>query len=260
MSAGARQPHAVLDLPSRRHKGLKIERLLDLAARPQPLRLLEIGTGSGGIAHYFASHPTLRCRVTAVDVVDQRLVRDGYDFRLVHDTALPFADAGFDVVLSNHVIEHVGGRAAQLAHLREIRRVMAPGAVGYLAVPNRWMLVEPHYRLAFLSWLPRPLRTPYLRLLRRGGRYDCEPLTLPRLDALLAEAGFAWRHLEVEALRATLDIEGAHGAGARLARRLPDTLIAGMRRMIPTLICRIGPQDSGLFGNAPVDPNGRPGS
>ena len=244
MSADVRQPHAVLDLPSRRHKGLKIERLLDLQRLSRPVRLLEIGTGSGGIAHYFATHPTLRCEVTAVDVVDQRLIRDGYDFRLVHDTALPFADGSFDVVLSNHVIEHVGARAAQLAHLRELRRVMAPGAVGYLAVPNRWMLVEPHYRLAFLSWLPRPLRTPYLRLMRRGQRYDCEPLTLSRLDALLAEAGFVWRHLEVEALRATLDIEGAHGPGMRLARRLPDALIAGMRSMIPTLICRIGHRPS----------------
>jgi ubiquinone/menaquinone biosynthesis C-methylase UbiE len=238
-SDSVRQPHAVLDLSSRRHKGLKIERLLGLAERQQPLRLLEIGTGSGGIAHYFATHPTLHCDVTAVDVVDQRLIRDGYDFSLVHDTALPFADARFDVVLSNHVIEHVGERPAQLAHLRELRRVMAPGGVGYLAVPNRWMLVEPHYRLAFLSWLPRPLRTPYLRLMRRGERYDCEPLTVLRLDALLAEAGFAWQHLEVEALRETLAIEGAQGLGARLARRLPDALIAGMRSLIPTLICRI---------------------
>jgi hypothetical protein len=62
---------------------------------------------------------------------------------------------------------------------------------------------------------------------------------VPQLDSLLAEAGFAWRHLEVEALRATLEIEGAHGPGARLVGRLPDALIAGMRRVIPTLICRI---------------------
>ncbi|OYV31942.1 MAG: methyltransferase type 11 [Thiomonas sp. 20-64-9] len=239
MNLDTRQPHAVLDFPSRRLKGLKIKRLLGLAERQQPMHLLEIGTGSGGIAHYFATHPTLRCEVTAVDVVDQRLIRDGYDFRLVHDTALPFADARFDVVLSNHVIEHVGARDAQLAHLRELRRVLAPGGVGYLAVPNRRMLVEPHFRLAFLSWLPRPLRTPYLRLMRRGERYDCEPLTVPQLDSLLAEAGFAWRHLEVEALRETLAIEGAQGPGAWLAGRLPDPALALTRRAIPTLICRI---------------------
>ena len=239
MSAIARQPHAVLDLPSRRMKGLKIERLLGLDKRPQPIRLLEIGTGSGGIAHYFGTHPTLRCVVTAVDVVDQRLIRDGYEFRLVHDTRLPFADASFDVVLSNHVIEHVGDRGAQLAHLLELRRVLAPAGVGYLAVPNRWMLVEPHYRLAFLSWLPRPLRTPYLRLMRRGAKYDCEPLTVPRLDALLAQAGFGWRHLEIEALRETLAIEGARGLVAKVVARASDRTLKIAQRLIPTLICRI---------------------
>ena len=239
MSAIARQPHAVLDLPSRRMKGLKIERLLGLDKRPQPIRLLEIGTGSGGIAHYFGTHPTLRCVVTAVDVVDQRLIRDGYEFRLVHDTRLPFADASFDVVLSNHVIEHVGDRGAQLAHLLELRRVLAPAGVGYLAVPNRWMLVEPHYRLAFLSWLPRPLRTPYLRLMRRGAKYDCEPLTVPRLDALLAQAGFGWRHLEIEALRETLAIEGARGLVAKVVARASDRTLKIAQWLIPTLICRI---------------------
>ena len=243
MTATTRQPHAVLDLPSRRLKGLKIERLLHLAERCQPIRMLEIGTGSGGIAHYFATHTTLQCAVTAVDVVDQRLIDEGYEFHLVQDTTLPFADRSFDVVLSNHVIEHVGERSAQLAHLREIRRIMAPGGVGYLAVPNRWMLVEPHYRLIFLSWFPRRLRTPYLRLMRRGERYDCEPLSMLQLDALLAEAGFAGLHLEVDALRATLAIEGTHGLGARFVNWLPDAFLVHLRCFIPTLICRleIGP-------------------
>ena len=55
---------------------------------------------------------------------------------------LPFDDARFDVVISNHVIEHVGDEAAQHAHLREIRRVMKADGSAYLAVPNRWMLTE----------------------------------------------------------------------------------------------------------------------
>lgn len=239
MNDATRLPHAVLDLPSRRYKGLKIERLLGLAQRPQPLRLLEIGTGSGGIAHYFATHPELRCEVTAVDVADQRQVRDGYRFVQVSDTHLPFDDAAFDVVFSNHVIEHVGLRDAQLHHLHELRRVLARAGVGYLAVPNRWMLVEPHYRLAFLSWLPRSLRTPYLKLLRRGQHYDCEPLSLTQLDVLLAEAGFASKHLEFEALREMLDIEGTRSLPARLLARLPDGALAPLRGIIPTLICRI---------------------
>jgi ubiquinone/menaquinone biosynthesis C-methylase UbiE len=238
MTAGARQPHAVLDLPSRRHKGLKIERLLGLAERRQPIRLLEIGTGSGGIAHYFATHPTLRCEVTAVDVVDQRLIRDGYDFRLVHDTALPFADARFDVVLSNHVIEHVGERPAQLAHLRELRRVLAPDGVGYLAVPNRWMLVEPHYRLAFLSWLPRPLRSPYLRLMRRGERYDCTPLSLGQLDEVLRDARLTAEHVEAEAIQIMSQIEPKSSWLVLIVSKFGG-LVGRIRCLVPTLICTI---------------------
>src|SRR4249920_1879185 len=125
-SEGQRQPHAVLDLHSRRFKAQKIERLLDLDARPGPLRLLEVGTGSGGIAHYFGTHPSGRFTVEAVDIVDNRLVIDGYRYQSVTDTALPFDDDSFDVVLSNHVIEHVGDATQQRAHLAELKRVLRP--------------------------------------------------------------------------------------------------------------------------------------
>src|ERR1700712_877569 len=136
--AKARKPHATLDLESRHAKGLKIERLLNLKDRLRRIRLLEIGAGSGGISHYFATHPSLNIEVDAVDVVDNRVVADGYRFQLVDGPSLPFADDQFDAVLTNHVIEHVGYRPAQLQHLQEIRRVMRTDAVGYLAVPNRW--------------------------------------------------------------------------------------------------------------------------
>ena len=139
-----RQPHAVLDLPSRGWKAEKIARLLGLSTRKQSIRLLEIGTGSGGIAHWFAHHPQLRCEVVAVDVCDNRQLHEGYAFQQVEGVDLPFEEASFDAVISNHVIEHVGDAQAQARHLAEIRRVMKPDGVGYLAVPNRWMLTEPH--------------------------------------------------------------------------------------------------------------------
>lgn len=231
-----RQPHAVLDLPSRDWKAMKIERLLDLEHRPQPMRMLEVGTGSGGIAHYFGTHPTLRCDVTAVDVCDNRLVRDGYAYEQVQGVELPFADATFDVVITNHVIEHVGDAAEQHKHLTEIHRMLKPDGVGYLAVPNRWMLTEPHFQLKFLSWWPHAWRTPYLRLMRKGTFYDCEPLQMHQLERMLAAAGFRYRNLCVEAWRTTFEIERPQSFGARLLRATPNAVLAPLRRIIPTLI------------------------
>lgn len=234
-----RQPHVVTDLASRRCKAQKIKQLLQLQPMAQPLRLLEIGCGSGGIAHYFATHPDLPCAVTAVDVHDNRQVHEDYTFKQVQGVQLPFADASFDVVISNHVIEHVGTAAEQLTHLQEIRRVLTIDACAYLAVPNRWMLTEPHYRLRFLSWLPHAWRTPYLRLMGKGEFYDCEPLQMHQLEKQLDAAGLTWRNLSIEAWRATFDIERPRQWSTRLLRRIPDALLRPLRPIIPTLIYQL---------------------
>lgn len=236
--AGAeqRQAHVVMDLATRRWKAEKIWQLLDLDARPGPIRLLEVGTGSGGIAHYFGAHPSGRFSVAAVDVVDNRLAFEGFDFSLVTGTDLPFADGSFDVVLSNHVIEHVGDEAEQLKHLAELRRVLRPGGIGYLAVPNRWMLVEPHFRLAFLSWLPRSWRSPYLRLAGKGRFYDCEPLEMRQLERFFERSEVCFHNRVIDALRATLRIERPGSLGDRLVQRLPDGSLRPFLRWIPTHI------------------------
>jgi SAM-dependent methyltransferase len=233
-----RQPHAVLDLPSRRWKALKIERLLNLAAHEGTLRLLEVGTGSGGIAHYFGTHTQGRYSVDAVDVHDNRVVSEGFRYTQVHDIHLPFQSESFDVVLTNHVIEHVGDAAVQLAHLHEIRRVLKPGGVGYLAVPNRWMLVEPHFRLAFLSWLPHAWRTPYVRMVGKGERYDCEPLEMKELERLFEQAGLHCKNICIDALRATFDIERTRSPAARVLTRVPNWVLRPFLPVIPTLIYR----------------------
>lgn len=234
-----RKPHAVLDLSSRRLKALKIERLLELPTQPAHMRLLEIGTGSGGIAYYFANHHTRDFDVTAVDVKDQRLIKEGYTFHLVTDTTLPFPENSFDIVITNHVIEHVGELGEQRHHLSEVKRVLKSSGTAYLAVPNRWMLIEPHYRLAFLSWLPRRLRTPYLRLMMRGERYDCEPLSLQSLESLLVESEFTFENLGTQALRETILLEGAKSLSTKLVSTLPDQVLDLLAPIIPTLVYRL---------------------
>lgn len=233
-----RLPHAVLNLESRYLKAKKIECLLELNSKTE-LSILEVGVGSGGISYYFAKVSKRQYKVTAVDVVDSRLICDGYDFHLVDGVMLPFDSETFDVVISNHVIEHVGGFEAQMSHLRELRRVLKKTGLGYLAVPNRWMLFEPHYKLIFLSWLPKKLRSPYLRLVGKGRFYDCEPLQKHELEDMFKKTNLAFKNLCVEALKLTFELEKQSSAAARFLRYIPDSLLKPLIPIIPTLIYSI---------------------
>lgn len=234
-----RLPHAAVNMSSRQQKAYKIERLLQLEPGNGPFRLLEVGTGSGGIAHYFATHHQLDCDVDAVDVMDQRVIQEGFSFYLLKDTDLPFPDETYDVVISNHVIEHVGQWLEQENHLSEIKRVLKPNGVAYLAVPNRWMIMEPHYKLPFLSWLPRPLRTPYLKASGKGHFYDCEPLTASRIKKLTKAANLVPTDITHRAFRETLKIEDKNSNKEIplkwLARR-SDRTLSRLTPISPTLV------------------------
>lgn len=230
-----RLPHATLDIESRRPKAAKIYRLLGMNAN-RPLRVLEVGCGSGVISHLIAKWLGPESEVHAVDVVDQRVVSDNFHFRKIEDVSLPYADGMFDYVISNHVIEHVGDRQSQSRHIGELRRALSSTGTGYLAVPSRWQLVEPHYRLPFLSWLPRKLRTPYLRLARRGSFYDCEPLTMPEVESLLAAQGLSFENQCEAAIHSLADTEAGRNIPLKLATRLPRPMLHALRSISPTHI------------------------
>lgn len=234
-----RKAHASLNTASRIVKAQKIETLLNLKPTQKPLRILEVGCGSGGIAYYFATHENLECQVFAVDIYDNRVVFDHYDFKKVEGVVLPFEDSSFDIIITNHVIEHVGNAHQQLTHIKEINRVLTPNGQCYLAVPNRWMLTEPHYRLKFLSWLPRKFRNFYLKLWRKGNYYDCEPLSLPELEKILLQANVHFENISIEATKVTLALEKPHSFLNKIILKLPNQILAIFKPIIPTLIYKI---------------------
>ena len=96
--------------------------------------VLEVGSGSGGPAVYLAD--TRGCRLTGVDV-NEHGVRNAKALADAHGLAervhfeavdaskpLPFADACFDVVVSNDAMCHIANRAAVL---RDWYRILRPG-------------------------------------------------------------------------------------------------------------------------------------
>lgn len=232
-----RRAHAITDRESRLQKAAKIIRMLGERRFAEARDLLEVGCGSGIISRALSEAGQGRLIVSAVDVTDNRIEKEGYSFRQVPDTGLPYTDASFDIVLSNHVIEHVGERNAQLHHLSEIRRVLRPDGLAYLAVPNKWRLVEPHYRLPLLSWLPPALSNAYVRATGRGTNYDCRPLSTRAAMRLFHDAGLAAQNATVDALRTTLSVEHPGHALTRIVNGgIPNWLLTLGMPVVPTFV------------------------
>ena len=73
---------------------------------------------------------------------------------------LPFSDGSFDVVYSNSVIEHMGGRKNQRLMANESRRV---GRHYYVQTPNRYFPVELHLLTPLIHYLPKHMQKRLLR-------------------------------------------------------------------------------------------------
>jgi len=165
-------------LLDRAYKQAKVDKMLavlqDAGAIGGGLKDLavDIGCSRGFFSAALAGHFQ---RVMGVDI-------DGHALRVAAEEApasnlhyvlgdslkLPLPDGSADLIICNHVYEHVPS-AEQL--FVEIDRVLKPEGVCYLGAASRLTLVEPHYHLPFLSWLPKPLAHGYMRLTRKGPYY-----------------------------------------------------------------------------------------
>ena len=77
-----------------------------------------------------------------------------------------YEDKQFDLVFSNSVIEHVGDFEDQKRMALEMIRT---GKHYYLQVPNKWFILDPHWRVPFVHLLPRKVRAFLVKRLKVGG-------------------------------------------------------------------------------------------
>lgn len=81
---------------------------------------------------------------------------------------LPYADASFDYVISQHVFEHVDDHLSDrhIRYLHEAKRVLKAGGGLLLTCPNKWFPVETHTKILFFQWLPVTVRPLVLKSVR----------------------------------------------------------------------------------------------
>jgi SAM-dependent methyltransferase len=174
------------------------------------LHVLDVGSGIGGPARYFAK--VHGCRVTGIDITAEYVdvangltrrcgLADRVTFQPASALALPFADGAFDAATLIHVGMNVHDKARLFA---EVRRVLKPGARfgvydivraadGDLSFPVPWATTA---------------ETSFI-----------EPAH--RYRQLLAEAGFALEH---ECDRSDLTIRLGREMRARIAKQGPPPL------------------------------------
>lgn len=138
---------------------------------------------------------------------------------------LPFSDGSFDYVVSNAVIEHVGGPDGAKRMIAESHRVARAGY--FHTTPNRWFPIEPHLMAPFLHWLPESPRQHAFALFGFGS-YTRENYwlfsrrTLRRLGAQVSRATGWWPAMTLIAHSAPLNAQG-HGRLSRSTRGATST-------------------------------------
>ena len=180
------------DRVSLRSRKRKLDLFLE-ELRPTPeTTILDVGADERGFGdedgcgtmNFFEELYPWPERVTALGL------HDGAGFRTRHPgiryvqgdgCALPFADGEFDVVFSNAVLEHVGGRGRQRTFVHEALRV---GRRVFLTTPNRRFPLELHTRLPFVHWLPDRLSHPLYRALRKELGTELDLLSTRTLASL----------------------------------------------------------------------------
>jgi len=134
--ADPQRPNAEALAPYDHFHGRGLEATEDAAALVRPLptdHLLDVGSGLGGPARYFAAR--FGCRVSGIDLTEEfcevarHLTRllgqdERVDFHAGNALAMPFADVRFDGAYSMNVSMNIADKAA---FYRELHRVLKPG-------------------------------------------------------------------------------------------------------------------------------------
>jgi SAM-dependent methyltransferase len=143
-------------------------RMADVAKVASGDRVLDVGCGTGVLARTVADRVAAEGQVTGLDrnagmLAVARRLRPQINWDLGDATALPFADASFDVVLSQFALMYFPDRTAAL---KEMVRVLRPGG-----------------RLAIAVWGPYKRATSYVILTeitqRRCGQAAADVLMAP---------------------------------------------------------------------------------
>ncbi|HWO57429.1 MAG TPA: class I SAM-dependent methyltransferase [bacterium] len=142
---------------------------------------------------------------------------------------MPLAANSVDAVICNQVYEHVDD---QDGLMREIHRILKPGGACYFGIGTRHVLIEGHYKLPFLSWVPHPVAHVYMKLAGKNAKYDVRLLSYRNLKKMVRNFGVIDYTIDV-IKDADRYADRSRGRLRRFVARWPMGLLRALRPVIP---------------------------
>ena len=221
--------YAALDEASRLRKAEKVVKILSRYNDLSRSRILDIGSGSGYLGRLMRQKAK---KYIGIDFVDERKIKD-FDFIQADALRIPFKNNSFDIIVCNHVIEHV---TDQKKLLEEISRLLKKDGICYMTCPNILWPMEPHLKLLFLSYFPKKIADAYVRAFGKGREYDIYPMTYRKFSKKL-EMYFKLENYTLEILR-NPDYYGFSGIYSvfSVSGYFPDFLLKFLNNFLPNWI------------------------
>ena len=145
------------------HKTIAV--LSDYFKEVSTLTLLDIGSSTGIMTNEYAKHFKNVIGVdldrTAVDYSIKKYRRENLKFIYSPVEEVDLPSSSFDIITCSQIYEHV---PSDNKLMEEILRLLKPGGVCYFAAVNRFKVIEPHYGLPFLSYLPKKAANIYIKI------------------------------------------------------------------------------------------------
>jgi SAM-dependent methyltransferase len=168
----AKLPREVLDRDYLRIVDHHLARLLPHVQRfldPSVRKVLDFGCGSGGSAIALALvYPGVHCCGTDIDGAEIAVARERAELYGVGDRCqflhveagrpLPFPDNSFDYCQCSSVLEYATDEEVRRFCVQEMARLVKPGGLLFVSVPNRLYPFEIHTRKWGWNYFPARLR------------------------------------------------------------------------------------------------------
>jgi ubiquinone/menaquinone biosynthesis C-methylase UbiE len=182
----------------------RIKQLLHVANASPGSRILDIGCGYGDITLGLSKNgyevigaDVFLPGVRAASKVSSELHLDAM-FLMSPVESLGLRNEAAGLAICYNLWEHVENPQALL---NQVARVLRQDGILFMVVPNRFWIMETHYRLPLLSWLPRRLANGYLRITGRGTEYDVNCPTWWEFDRSLRSSGFEVTNLNLYVMK-----------------------------------------------------------